>query len=57
MKDLINKTVEELHKELNDSRVSLHKLRFSNSTKTNNVKENSKIKKQIARIKTILASK
>lgn len=57
MKDLIKKNKEELMKELEEKKVALRDLRFGLAgSKNKNVKEYSNIKKDIARINTVLNS-
>jgi len=53
--DLKNKTVEELNKLLSEKRTLLRDFRFGVSgSKTKNIKEGSILKKDIARIMTVL---
>lgn len=53
--DLKNKTVEELNKLLSEKRTLLRDFRFGVSgSKTKNIKEGSVLKKDIARIMTVL---
>lgn len=55
MKDLIKKDKKDLEKNLDEKRLALRNIRFGIAgSKSKNVKEYSNIKKEIARIKTIL---
>ena len=57
-KELQKKTKEDLTKELGEKVLALHDIRFgSASGKSKNVKEYANIKKDIARMKTLLKSK
>lgn len=54
-KELIKKNKVDLEKELGEKLVSLHGIRFGVAgSKSKNVKESKSIKKDIARIKTVL---
>lgn len=58
MKDYINKTKEELEKTLTDKRKSLREFRFGSAgSKTRNVKEGGNLRKEIARILTVINSR
>lgn len=55
MKDLINKTEKELQQLLKDKQTALRTFRFAMSgSKTKNLKEGQNLKKEIARIMTLL---
>ncbi len=57
-KELIKKSAADLKKELDSKRLALHDLRFGTAgSKNKNVKEYANIKKEIARMKTILNQK
>lgn len=54
-KELVKKNKAELEKELGEKLVSLHGIRFGAvGSKSKNVKESKGIKKDVARIKTLL---
>ena len=58
MKDFINKSVTELNTLLSEKRLALRNFRFSVSgSNARNVKEGNNLKKDIARILTLLNSK
>jgi len=58
MKDLIKKSKKDLEKDLNEKILSLRDLRFGVAgSKRKNVKEYSNVKKEIAKIKTVLNQK
>lgn len=58
MKDLIKKNKKDLEKELNEKVLALRDIRFGIAgSKSKNVKEYSNIKKDIAKIRTVLKQK
>jgi ribosomal protein L29 len=58
MKELLNKTENELKQMLKDKREALRAFRFAMAgSKTKNLKEGAKLKKEIAQIMTVLNKK
>ena len=58
MKDLYKKSIDELKNDLYSKKIALRDIRFNSSgTKVKNIKNQKNIKKDIARIETVLNNK